>query len=132
ATPARLAMSAMLTASYPLSATRLAVASKTAALLRAVRPPGRGLAVILPALSLASIRLMRLRIGGTTSCAIASYRERSACPEHALEDGVDVLQVVAEIELLVDLGVRQILLHAAVLLQERIEVAFAAPDRHGV
>src|SRR5581483_12190567 len=52
--------------------------------------------------------------------------------EHALEDGVDVLEVITEIELLLDLLVVEIALHIGVLLQQRLEVAFAAPDRHGV
>src|SRR6478609_10080849 len=57
---------------------------------------------------------------------------RSALAEHALEDRVDVLEVIAEVELLLDLGVGEILLHLSVLLQELQEVAFAAPDRHGI
>src|SRR5438445_11168171 len=57
---------------------------------------------------------------------------RSALPEHALEDRVDMLEVVAEVELLLDLGVGEIFLHFSVLLQELEEVAFAAPDWHGV
>src|SRR5581483_10895816 len=52
--------------------------------------------------------------------------------EHALEDGVDVLEVITEIELLLDLLVVEIALHIGVLLEQRLEVAFAAPDRHGV
>src|SRR5215475_6340653 len=46
----------------------------------------------------------------------------SPCPalrfaEHAPEDGVDVFQVIAEVELLLDLGVGEELLHVGVLLQ---------------
>src|SRR5258708_27377529 len=52
--------------------------------------------------------------------------------EHALEDRVDVLHVIAEVELLVDLGVREVLLHLGVFLQERVEVALAEPARHHV
>src|SRR5438105_9794064 len=53
-------------------------------------------------------------------------------PEHPLEDRIDVLEVIAEVELLLDLGIAKILLHLGVLLQELEEIAFAAPDRHGV
>src|SRR5947209_16036124 len=56
----------------------------------------------------------------------------SALPEHALEDRVDVLEVITEVELLLDLGIAEIFLHLGVLLQELKEVAFAAPDRHGI
>src|ERR1700682_2075095 len=56
----------------------------------------------------------------------------SALAEHALEDGIDVLELVAEVELLGYLGVAEILLHIGVLFQERLEVTFAAPYRHGV
>src|SRR5271166_5869519 len=38
-------------------------------------------------------------------------------PEHALEDRVDVLQVIAEIELLLDLRIVQIALHVGVFLE---------------
>jgi hypothetical protein len=37
-----------------------------------------------------------------------------ACPEYTLEDRVDVLEVIAEIELLFDFGIRQVLLHLGV------------------
>src|SRR5260370_12752963 len=56
----------------------------------------------------------------------------SVLAEYALEDGVDVLEVIAEVELLGYLGVAEILLHLSVLFQQRLEVAFAAPHRHGV
>src|SRR4051795_7120942 len=65
-------------------------------------------------------------------CAHPGYEGRSALAEHALEDRVDVLEMIAEVELLLDLGVGEILLHFSVVLQELEEVAFAAPDRHGV
>src|SRR5512143_3361810 len=78
--------------------------------------------------------------GGCRSACSASFRSacryapyvRSALPEHAPEDRVDVLEVIAEVELLLELGVAEIFLHLGVLLQELQEVAFAAPDRHGV
>src|SRR6266849_3939204 len=56
----------------------------------------------------------------------------SAFAENAFEDGIDVLEVIAEVELLGYLGVAEILLHLSVLFQQRLEVAFAAPHRHGV
>src|SRR5260370_41515798 len=56
----------------------------------------------------------------------------SAFAERAFEDGIDVLEVIAEIELLGYLGVAEILLHLGVLFQQRLEIAFAAPYRHGV
>src|SRR5258708_38876238 len=56
----------------------------------------------------------------------------SAFPKHAFEDGIDVLEVIAEVELLGYLGVAEILLHLGVLFQQRLEIAFAAPYRHGV
>src|SRR5260221_4646798 len=59
-------------------------------------------------------------------------QHNSAFAEHALEDRVDVLEVIAEVELLGYLGVAEILLHLGVLFQQRLEVAFAAPYRHGV
>src|SRR5579872_4933731 len=52
--------------------------------------------------------------------------------EHALEDGVDVLEVEAEVELFSKLGIRQIFLHVGVLLQEGEHIPFAAPDLHRV
>src|SRR6267142_6812680 len=56
----------------------------------------------------------------------------SAFAEHAFEDGIDVLEVIAEVELLGYLGVAEILLYFSVLFQQRLEIAFAAPYRHGV
>src|SRR5436309_11349868 len=56
----------------------------------------------------------------------------SALAEHAFEDGVDVLEMMAEVELLGYLGAAEIFLHLGVLFQQRLEVAFAAPYRHGV
>src|SRR5207302_8918345 len=56
----------------------------------------------------------------------------SAFPEHAFEDGVDVLEVIAEVELLGYLGVAEILLHLSVLFQQRLKVAFSPPNRHRV
>src|ERR1700681_1954048 len=56
----------------------------------------------------------------------------SAFAEHALEDRIDVLEVIAEVELAGYFGVAEILLHSGVLLQQRLEVASAAPHRHGV
>src|ERR1700709_1382047 len=56
----------------------------------------------------------------------------SAFAEHALEDGVDMLEVIAEVELLLDLRIAEIFLHAGVFFQQRLEIAFAAPHRHRV
>src|ERR1700741_3421556 len=50
--------------------------------------------------------------------------------EHPAEDDVDVLEVIAQVEELGELGVRQG--HLGVGLQEVEEIAFAAPDLHGV
>src|SRR5258708_26349134 len=72
------------------------------------------------------------------SVVIAALRDMrdplttSAFGEHAFEDGIDVLEVIAEVELLGYLGVAEILLHLGVLFQQRLEIAFAAPYRHGV
>src|SRR3954465_7587900 len=55
----------------------------------------------------------------------------SAGPEHALEDGIDVLEVIAEVELFGDFRVVEILLHIGVFFQQALEIAFAAPHRHG-
>jgi len=52
--------------------------------------------------------------------------------EDALEDRVDVLGVVAHVEEGFEIRIRQRLLHVGVGLQKFEEVAFAAPDRHGV
>jgi hypothetical protein len=41
----------------------------------------------------------------------------SARPEHALEDRIDVLEVIAEIELLIDFGIGQKFLYLGVVLQ---------------
>src|SRR5258705_13204799 len=56
----------------------------------------------------------------------------SAFAEHTFEDGIDVLEVIAEVELLGYLGVAEILLHLNVLFQQRLKIAFAAPYRHRV
>src|SRR5580765_7608386 len=69
------------------------------------------------------------------AAALRGMREplpTSALAEHALEDGIDVLEVIAEVELLGYLGVAEILLYFSVLFQQRLEIAFAAPYRHGV
>src|ERR1700690_846898 len=55
-----------------------------------------------------------------------------AFPEHPPENRIHVLEVIAEVELLLDLVVAQIFLHLGVLLQQRLEIAFAAPHRHRV
>src|SRR4051812_21661373 len=56
----------------------------------------------------------------------------SAFAEHPPEDRVDMLEVIPKVELLLDLGVGEISLHICILLQQRLEVAFAPPYRHGV
>src|SRR5215207_6567694 len=52
--------------------------------------------------------------------------------EHALEDRVDVLEVIAEVEVLLDLGGLQLGADGWIALQEREEIALALPDLHGV
>src|SRR5258708_38387975 len=59
-------------------------------------------------------------------------QHNSAFAEHALEDRIDVFEVIAKVELFGYLGVAEILLHLSVLFQQRLEVAFAAPYRHSV
>src|SRR6266481_7233551 len=77
-------------------------------------------------------------MAGYDSAVTAALRDMrdplptSAFAEHAFEDGIDVLEVIAEVELLGYLGVAEILLHLGVLFQQRLEIAFAAPYRHGV
>src|ERR1041385_7356019 len=56
----------------------------------------------------------------------------SARAEHPFEDRVDVLEMEAEVEVLRDLSIAQILFHVLVGLEQRQEIAFAAPDRHRV
>src|SRR3954452_7500300 len=52
--------------------------------------------------------------------------------EYAREDGVDVLEMIGEVELFRDLTIGQIILYLSILLQKSLEVAFAAPHRHSV
>src|SRR3954453_17651056 len=58
--------------------------------------------------------------------------DRALSLEHALEDRVDVLEVEAEVEVLLDLGIAEMFGHVLVGLEQREEIAFAAPDRHRV
>src|SRR6185437_13115987 len=81
-------------------------------------------------LTMGMVGLLPLELSGAWNSI--SGRAVLRVAEYALEDRVDVLEVVAEVELLVDLGVRQVFLYVRVLLQQRIEIAFAAPDRHRV
>src|ERR1700756_1526520 len=68
--------------------------------------------------AMSSVRAaMRLTMGIGES----SLRLRLA--EHALEDRVDVLEMIADVELVFDLGVAQIFLHAGVFLEQRLEIA---------
>src|ERR1700720_3322884 len=77
-------------------------------------------------------------MAGYNSVLIAALRAMrdplptSAFAEHAFKDGIDVLEVIAEVELLGYLGLAEILLYFSVLFQQRLKVAFAAPYRHGV
>src|SRR4051812_10390324 len=80
----------------------------------------------------AAISSVRAAMRLTMGMGDPRYATWSGLSEHALEDRVDVFEVIAEVELLVDLGIGEVFLHLGVLLQERIEVAFAAPDRHRV
>src|SRR3954452_23819039 len=52
--------------------------------------------------------------------------------EHALEDGVDVPEVMVEVEISLELGLAEMLAHVLVGREERQEVAFALPHLHGV
>ena len=45
---------------------------------------------------------------------------RLSFPEHAPEDRVDVFEVIAEVELLFDLGIAQILFHVRIFLEQRM------------
>src|SRR6185437_3583594 len=81
-------------------------------------------------LTMGMVGLLPLELSGAWNSI--SGRAVLRVAEYALEDRVDVLEMVAEVELLVDLGVRQVFLYVRVLLQQRIEIAFAAPDRHRV
>ena len=51
--------------------------------------------------------------------------------EHAAENRIDMLEVVAEVELLGDLGVGEIFLHLEVVLQQRLEVLLQEHQRSG-
>src|SRR5262245_19122328 len=56
----------------------------------------------------------------------------SAIPKHAVEYRIDVLEVVAKIEIGLELGFAQMLAHGGIGRQHRLEIAFAAPGFHGV
>ena len=47
----------------------------------------------------------------------------SGLAEHAPEDRVDVFEVIAEVELFLDLGIAQVFLDVCVLFQQRQEIA---------
>src|SRR5262249_24811035 len=52
--------------------------------------------------------------------------------EHPLEDRVDVLEMIAEVEIFLELGGAEVLAHILVGCEQRAEVAFALPGPHGV
>src|SRR6185436_118003 len=70
--------------------------------------------------------------GGNQPMSCKTALLLAGCAEHTLEDRVDVLEVIAEVEVLFDLGFAQVLPHILVGFQELQEVTLAAPDRHGV
>src|ERR1700730_18516748 len=67
-----------------------------------------------------------------TAMMLLMIAARLAFAEHALENRVDVLEVITEVELLGYLGDGEIFLPLGVLLQQRLEIALAAPHRHRV
>src|SRR2546422_8498886 len=86
-------------------------------------------------------RLYRDFPGAAHRCASASRctasgtqdaRSRCRFPEHPLEDGVDLLEMIAEVEVFLELGRAQVLAHVLVGLEQREKVAFPLPDPHGV
>src|SRR5260370_3974962 len=56
----------------------------------------------------------------------------SAFAEHALEDRINVLEMIAQVELLGYLAIGEIFLHLGVFFQKLLEIAFATPHRHRV
>src|SRR6266567_2954935 len=56
----------------------------------------------------------------------------SGLAEHALKNRVDVTQVGVEIEARGDLGLAQMLAHVGIGVEQRAEIAFAAPRLRGV
>src|SRR5688572_4984837 len=68
--------------------------------------------------------------GGLSSIRTALLSQASSRSKHPLEDRVDVLEVIAEIEILLDLLGAHFSGHARIGLQEGEEIAFAAPDLH--
>jgi hypothetical protein len=50
--------------------------------------------------------------------AISPGAQRLSFAEYALENCIDVLEVIAEIELLFDFGIRQVLFYICVFFQE--------------
>src|SRR5260370_20645750 len=56
----------------------------------------------------------------------------SASAEPALEDCINVLEMIAQVELLGYLAIGEIFLHLGVFFQKLLEIAFATPHRHRV
>src|SRR6184192_3955965 len=56
----------------------------------------------------------------------------SRLAKHALEDRIDMLGVIAKVEEFGELGLRQFRRDILVGLEKFQEIAFAAPDRHGI
>src|SRR5438105_13850949 len=70
------------------------------------------------------------RGGGTPP--LRNGRQSGRLAEHALKDRVDMAEVMAEIEILFDLGSAQMLSHVLVVLEQGQKIAAAAPHLHGV
>src|SRR5215475_6030385 len=66
-----------------------------------------------------TVRLVRPRVSGIRC-------------EHAVEDRINVLEVIVEVEIGLELGVAQMLAHNRIGRQHRLEITFAAPGLHGV
>src|SRR6185312_1337992 len=66
------------------------------------------------------------------SWVIWASRTKSPGSEHPLEDGVDVPEMVAEVEVGLELFIRELSANVLVRLEKGQEVAFAGPHFHGV
>src|SRR4029077_489549 len=66
------------------------------------------------------------------SWVLWASRTKSPGSEDPLEDGVDVLEMVVEVEVGLELLVREPCAHVLVRLEKRQEIAFAGPHFHGV
>ena len=63
----------------------------------------------------------------TRMVGAARRATRQAAPEHPLEDGIDVLEVMVEVEIGLDLLVAQLRAHVLVGLEQREEIVFSPP-----